>query len=232
MKMMKRVSSLVLAVMLVMALAVTAFAAAPTRPAAPSITYEGHKILNFWSPDETYTSTDLFGDFKNVMPGDERTEVITIQNTAKCCDYIKVYMYAKTHEAGVNDMHSSLGESSETEMNKFLAQLNLKVWADGELIYDDSPNLAGDLEKRTLIAGLSYGKEAELTAKLTVPSDLGNEFANRAGEVDWVFEIEEFFYNTPQTGDHTNPIPAIIFLSIGVAGMLLLMAGKRKKKQA
>ncbi len=228
MKMMKRVSSLVLALLLVLSLSVTAFAA------ESSVTYSGHKIFSF-KPGSEYTLTDLFDNFKGIMPGDELYETITVKNTATCCDYIKVYMYAKTHSEDANEMQRTLkaaGETSETDMNDFLAQLDMQVWNDGKKIYDDSPDQADGLENKVLLGKFYRGKGTELTVKLTVPSDLGNEYANREGEVDWVFVVEEYINDVPRTGDHNNTLPYILAMGIGVAGMLVLFFGKRKKKQA
>ncbi len=231
MKMLKRVSSLVLALMLVLSLSVAAFAVEK-----PSVTYDGHKLLNFNSPDQTYTFTDLFGNFKGVMPGDTLTETIPVRNNASCCDYVKIYMYALPHDPESNDIHNSVAEDKETvaSMEDFLSQLHMTVTSSqgNKLLFDASPDQAAQLEKKVLLGAFAKGQGTDLVVTLEVPLTLGNEYAFREGEVDWVFVVEEYIKDAPQTGDHNNAAPAILFLSIGVAGMLLLMVGKRKKKQA
>ena len=64
-------------VLVLMSLSVSAFAAAPSPTA--SITFRGEKQgFRFRSDDMNYTATDLFDSFKNVMPGDNLTESISL----------------------------------------------------------------------------------------------------------------------------------------------------------
>ena len=43
-----------------------------------------------------------------------------------------------------------------------------------------------------LLGTFRTGETAELKVELTVPIELGNEYANRVGEVDWVFHVEAY----------------------------------------
>ena len=76
--------SLLLAMMMVTGMSTTALAA------ESSVSFEGGKLIAF-EPGSVYTDSDLFDNFKGVMPGDTRSEKITIQNKSNDCDYIKVY---------------------------------------------------------------------------------------------------------------------------------------------
>lgn len=87
----KQCFSLLLALMLMMSMTVTAFAA------ESSVTFESGKVIAF-EPGSVYTETDLFDNFKGVMPGDTLSEEVTIQNKSNDCDYIKVYMRAVLHD--------------------------------------------------------------------------------------------------------------------------------------
>ena len=78
--MIKRVYSLVLALVLVMSLGITAYAADSV------IRFKGVKKGFGFAPGSEYTTSDLFDGFKNVMPGDHLEEKIYIENDAKDCD--------------------------------------------------------------------------------------------------------------------------------------------------
>ena len=64
--------------MLMMSMTVTAFAA------ESSVTFESGKVIAF-EPGSVYTETDLFDNFKGVMPGDTLSEEVTIQNKSNDC---------------------------------------------------------------------------------------------------------------------------------------------------
>ena len=92
------------------------------------------------------------------------------------------------------------GTMSELDyMHDFLEQLTLTVW-DGEkkdenIIYKGTPDSLEDgLEDGNVFIGsLGYGQSLELNVELAVDIEMGNEYADRIGEVDWVFVIEERF---------------------------------------
>ena len=72
---MKKLLSSMFALLLVLSLATTAFAAG-------SVTYEGSAKDFIFAPGSKYSPTDLFSNFKEVMPGDTLMEQIVIQNDA------------------------------------------------------------------------------------------------------------------------------------------------------
>ncbi len=229
MKMMRRVSSLVLALAFILSLSVTAFAA------DTSITYEGkknNKGIFTYKADDTFayfTKTDLFDNFKNVMPGDELTQKITIANEASGCDYIEVYMHAVPHGAS-ND---PLTPVSSGESNEFLSKLTMQVENGSKEIYDSTPDQPAQLTEKVLLGKFEKGESTTITVSLQIPVDLKNDFQNRIGEVDWVFTVEEHNRpNTPKTGDDTTIMPYVIMLTVGLAGMTFLLISKRRKNQA
>ena len=68
-------------------------------------------------------------------------------------------------------------------MSDFLSKLSMKVWNGTELIYEASPDELDGL--RTISYWhLPHRRNATLKVELAVPADLGNEYANRVGEVD------------------------------------------------
>ena len=111
-----------------------------------TITYKSKKDLFDFGAGSRYSQTDLFTSFKNVMPGDILTETITVKNTAKDCDYIKVYLRAKSHNEE-NPLSESVVNGGETieSMNDFLSQLSMKVWNGDKLIFEGSPDKENQL---------------------------------------------------------------------------------------
>lgn len=140
-----------------------------------------------------YTASDLFDDFKNIMPGDKLTEEIKIKNEASDCDYINLYMRAIVHDESGNPLtYSVAGKREETlsSMQEFLSQLTMRIYNGEELIYDASPDEAGALINNVLLGTLKKGDSLDIKVELDVPVELGNEYANRVGEVDWAFLAE------------------------------------------
>ena len=192
--------SLLLALVLVLSLGITAFAAEST------ISFQGKEEGFAFAPGSEYTSTDLFGSFKDVMPGDKRTETITFTNEAKDCQYIKLYMQAVAHDAEGNpltysepfenedgkDQANVDGQRDETKvtMADFLAQLNMKIYNGDTLIYEASPDELDGLKEPVLLGTVANGETVVLTVELEVPITLDNRYANRVGEVDWKFISE------------------------------------------
>ena len=198
----KAITSLVLMLLVVMSMSLTAFAA------SPSITFEGFSKGFDFQPGSEYTETDLFNNFKNVMPGDTVTETITFTNSATDCDFVNLYMRAEAHDEMDNpltysetfentdgkDQANIPGQRDETvaTMTDFLSKLSMKVWNGTELIYDASPDQLDGLKSNKLLGTFRTGETATLKVELAVPADLGNEYANRVGEVDWIFHVEAY----------------------------------------
>ena len=182
----KTIFSLVLTLLLTVSLATSAFAAS-------SITFKGFSDGFDFQPGSEYTETDLFEGFKNVMPGDTVTDTITFTNEATDCDYVNLYMRAEAHDEAGNPLSEKAAEKeSVATMTEFLSQLSMKVWNGTELIYDASPDQLDGLQDNTLLGTFRTGDTTTLKVELTVPIELDNRFANRVGEVDWIFHVEAY----------------------------------------
>ena len=182
----KTIFSLVLTLLLTVSLATSAFAAS-------SITFKGFSDGFDFQPGSEYTETDLFDGFKNVMPGDTVTDTITFTNEATDCDYVNLYMRAEAHDEAGNPLSEKAAEKeSVATMTEFLSQLSMKVWNGTELIYDASPDQLDGLQDNTLLGTFRTGDTTPLKVELTVPIELDNRFANRVGEVDWIFHVEAY----------------------------------------
>lgn len=215
MRRIRRICTFLTAVVLTFGLCVTA-------KAAGSVTYDGDANKFLFAPGSDYSPTDLFSEFKNVMPGDTLTEQILIKNDAANGVKIKVYM-------------RSLGAMEGTD--DFLSQMNLTVQQK-----DDSILFAAPADETAQLTGWVYlgtvysGGEITLNVTLEVPITMGNAYQNEIGYIDWEFKVEELPVDPsdpkpPQTGDTGD-----IFLYIGlmivslVAIVILLPANKRKKQ--
>ena len=173
--------------LMVMSLASTAFAA------SSDITFNGFSKGFDLQPGSEYTKTDLFGNFKNVMPGDTVTETITFTNSATDCDFVNLYMRAEAHDETANPLSSKVAEKETVAtMTEFLSRLSMKIWNGTELIYDSSPDEPDGLKSNQFLGTFRTGETATLKVELTVPIDLDNEYANRLGEVDWIFHVEAY----------------------------------------
>lgn len=201
---MRKIFALLLALALVMGVSVTALAA------DSSVTFKSLEEGFEFQSGSQYTDTDLFDGLKDVMPGDRLAETIQLKNEAEDCDYINLYMRAVVHDDAQNPLTYSEafenadgkdeadvdGQRDETvaTMEDFLSQLTMRIYNGEELIYESSPDEAGALADNVFIGALNPGETYQLRVELDVPAELDNRYANRVGEVDWVFLAEGIEY--------------------------------------
>lgn len=186
----KAICSLILLMLMAMGLATRAFAD------SSSITFQGFSKGFDFRPGSEYTETDLFGNFKNLMPGDAVTETITFTNAATDCDFVNLYLRAEAHDETANPLSPKVAEGETlATMTEFLSQLSMKVWNGTELIYEASPHELDGLKSNKLLGVFRTGQSATLKVQLSVPLALDNRFANRMGEVDWIFHVEAYNEN-------------------------------------
>ena len=223
-------SSLVLALLLLCTMAVPAFA----TEANPGVTVkENNKVVvNPFSTE--WTSTDLFGDFKGIMPGDKIETSIALKNLALQYDYVVVFMEAKIHpEEKLESKDPTYGTDLE-KMHDFLSKLDLTVTCRDKEIYHGSPDKAGDLSEPVRLGTINKGKTMDLDVELYWDPNGDydyNVYANRVGEVDWVFTFEGYNIrnDSPQTGDQLIMMSLAVMAISGVALFLLLVFRKRKQ---
>lgn len=197
----KTTFSLLMALVLALSLTATAFAQA-AQPAAADIVYQGENKLIITPKKSNHTATDLFGNFKGMMPGDTRYETITFKNESSTSrtDYVKLYIVAVPHKADNLPVDSHITDLAK--MAEFLKNFNMTV------TQGTAPNaktIAGTAAVTEIFGGQGYllgtfkkGEGTTLNVALTLSEKAGNELANQEGEVDWRFVAEE--YTTTPSG--------------------------------
>ena len=225
----KVVCSILLAMMLVMCLAQTALAGG-------NVTYDGGAQEFIFEPGSEYSPTDLFTDFKGVMPGDKLTQTVNVKNDASKDVEVKIYMRA-------------LGAHEGSE--EFLSQLTLTVEQEGaSKLFNAPANETAQLTDWVLLGTFKSGADVDLKVTLEVPMELSDDFESAVGYLDWQFKAEEYPVPTPTPSDEPTPTPtpdnppktgddgqAVLYIIICIVSAaavitILLIARKRRNKDA
>ena len=194
------------------------FIFAPNASALNSAVYFEGRADNFvFYPGSEWNETDLFDGFKSAMPGDKLTETVKVRNTAPEYDYVKIYLRAEAHDESANPLSNPVAETETVAtMSDFLAQLTMRIYNGGELVYNATPDQTDGLSSNVLLGEFVEGAGATLTIELEVPKTLGNEYMHRSGEVDWIFTAEGYVDDKPcncpscccqncESGSNTQP---------------------------
>lgn len=170
-----------LAIAMIMMFAVTI----PVLAKDGNVIYSGDSGKFIFEPGSEYSPTDLFPEFKDVMPGDTLTQKIVVKNNAK--KSVKISMRA-------------LGAHEDSK--DFLSKLNLYVEKVTDTPLFEAPaDQTAQLTEWRQIGVLAAGGEAELMVGLQVPTSLDNNYKKLVGYLDWEFMVEEIDDGSTQTGD-------------------------------
>lgn len=185
-----------------------------------NVTYDGNAKDFIFAPGSEYSPTDLFADFKNLMPGDTISQKITIDNDISKEVKIKIYM-------------RSLGADQQSQ--EFLSQLSLTVVQDGKTNLFDAPaSETAQLTDWVYLGTLYSGGKIDLDVTVSVPITLGNDFQDAVGKLTWEFMVEELPVETTDprpTGDNSNIYVAMTVMSVSAAALSVVLALKKKKEQ-
>lgn len=181
---------------------------------ASSVTYEGGAEKFVFLPGSELSASDLFENFKDVLPGDVLTQTVTVQNATS--GKVRIYMRAEPVDDASRD---------------FLSRLQLHVDCRDTAIFDAAASETAQLTENTLLGTFKKNGSTELTVTLTVPADLGNEYMGAIGIVPWTFLVEEIPEDdTPDTGDWFQ---MEIWLSIAMvlaAAIVVVLLWQRKRR--
>ena len=195
----------------------------PVYAADGKVTYSGNAGNFVFEPGSDHSLTDLFPNFKGVMPGDNLTQKITVKNNAN--NKVKVKIYIR-----------SLGAHEDSV--EFLSQLALKVKKseDNKMAYmfDAKANETAQLDRWVCLGTLYSGGEVNLDVTLTVPVELDNEFQNKIGYLDWEFMVEEMPAEPDdpvKPGDDSNKLIYFTLMLGSVIFLIILLAWRKKDKE-
>lgn len=199
--------------------------ALPAAAADGKVTYSGNAGKFVFEPGSEHSLTDLFPDFKGVMPGDTLTQKITVKNDADNKVKVKIYMRA-------------LGAQEGSE--EFLSRLGLKVAKSSEnemaYMFDAAADATAQLTDWVCLGTLYSGGKVQLDVTLNVPVELENEFQNQIGKLDWEFKIEEFPIESsdpqsPDTGDDFQIGLWIALMACSLLLIIILLVWRKKDKE-
>lgn len=225
---MKKLCMLLMAMVLMFSSALTSYAL------DSNVTYVGNTKTFVFEPGSDESLTDLFPNFKDVMPGDTLTQKITVRND-------------NTHYVITKISLRALGATEESKA--FLSKLKLTVKQSdyrGEKTLFEAP--ADETAQLTdwVSLGEFYGAaEVDLDVTLEVPVEMGNDFQDKIGYLEWEFLVEEFpTWNPPPQGTSPTPAPTggaaptgddanlILWCSLlGVSGLGLILLFFKKRKE-
>lgn len=187
-----------------------------TALATSKVTYEGGAEKFVFLPGSEYSDSDLFENFKNVMPGDVLTQRITVKNASDS----RVRLYMRVDPVSEKD-------------RDFLSRLNIQISCRNQEIFDAAASETAQLTNNTLLGTFKRAGSTELIVTLTVPLDLGNEYMNAIGTVPWTFTVEEIpDDDTPDTGDRFELSTWLISGGLILLAIAVVLVQMKRRKAA
>ena len=219
---MKKIISMLISLLVVTAmtcgLSISAYAAG-------TVTYSADSSKFIFEPGSSHSPTDLFTEYKGLMPGDSVRQDITVKNDSSYG--VKVKLYVRSHGAHedsvdfLSKLHLTVAKSENNEM---------------AYMFDAAADQTGGMTDWVYLGTLYSGGEVNLILNLDIPIELGNEYQDAIGYIDWEFKTEELPIDPddpepPQTGDNSNLYFYAMLASVsGIA--LVILIPKRKKDTA
>lgn len=198
----------------------------PVSAADGNVSYSGDAGRFIFAPGSGHSPTDLFPNFKDVMPGDSITQKITVKNDASNKVKVKIYM-------------RSLGARADGV--EFLTKLRLRVEKSEEngmgYMFDAAASETAQLTDWVCLGTLYSGGQVDLHVILDVPVELDSTYQQKVGCLDWEFMIEEYEVEPtdpepPKTGDGSRPwLWAGLMAASLCAIMALVLAEKARRRE-
>ena len=207
-------------IMKMAALVLVLLLAAGSAMAAESdvnFTVQGNEKVFVFTPE----NTDLFQNFKNLLPGDTVDQTITVQNTTP--HIVRLWLAADP----------AVAEADQD----FLSQMQLTVKAEDSTIFDATADQQDGLAPTedspygVLLGTFKNRGTVQLTATIKVPDSMGNDYMDKKGIVPWTFTAEEVIIpDTPDTGDDYVMWAWVAVAAVLMAGIVLLVIRQRKQE--
>lgn len=180
-----------------LAIAALCFATMPMASAADSsVQYQGGAEKFVFLPGSDQSPTDLFDNFKGVMPGDTRTQAVQVRNNLPEGTTVRLYLRA---------------DAVDEQYQEFLSQMTLQVMQGDKTIFEAAADQQDSLSENVLLGEFVSNGTTELKITLNVPLTMGNDFQNAVGKIRWVFTAEEIpdeeivDSEPPLVGPSSNP---------------------------
>lgn len=179
-----------------------------------NVIYSGNAGQFIFAPGSEHSLTDLFPEFKDVMPGDTLTQKIVVKNNAK--KSVKISMRALGAHEGSKD---------------FLSKLNLYVEKVTDTPLFEAPaDQTAQLTEWRQIGVLAPNGEAELMVGLQVPTSLDNNYKKLVGYLDWEFLVEEIDDGSTQTGDASKGWLWIAGVGTSAALIVIILIVRKRRE--
>ena len=190
----KLISSLVLTLALLCSMTVTAFAD------TARVTYEGDAGEFIFEPGSDYSPTDLFTNYKGVMPGDQITQVINVKNDASKKVDVEIFIKA-IGPIDITDPDTMETVTAEQSAD-FLKEMNMTVTTSrGDELFDAPVDQTTGLDDWGSLGKFRSGADVDLNVVLNVPITMGNDCQDRIGALGWTFKVVEKPVPTKPTGE-------------------------------
>ena len=171
---------------------------------------------------------DLFANFKNLLPGCARTQSIKINNQSGN----SMDLYLKAEDNSGKSQTGVMKKKIETFLGKYAF---IQVKEGNKVLYQGAVNGKTKGSGQPLTKGILLGRflgktKKELVVKLWVNAEMGNEYQNLTGKVDWVFYGEETDPNNKTADDAGKNDQAANPSSYGNAGTKMGMSARISPK--
>lgn len=172
----------------------------------PGVIYDGkEKAFTFINTQET----DLFKEFKDVIPGDVLTQ--------------KIKLYCQNISSKTNlFLKASIDDSVDLPDD-----ITLTVYSGENIISHGSADATNGLDEYVLLGTVSKDGEIDLSVVLTVPRSIGNEISYVEKNIDWQFAVQVLDEDkkpiiSPVTGDTSNPWLWFVLLFVSWLSILVI----------
>ena len=207
---MKKIMSILLCLLVLCGMAL-----AEEVASGASVTYEGRAEKFVFLPGSELSDSDLFENFKGVLPGDVLTQQIRVENSTG--KKVRIYMRAE----GASEADAA-----------FLSNLQLNVVSGDKEIFEAAASETAQLTENTLLGTFKKNGGTDLTVTLTVPAELGNDFMATSGVVPWTFVVEEVPEDkTPDTGDWFD-LTLWVSIAAVLAALIIALLIVKKRREA